>query len=44
MTVHIETPKNLSREQKEALRKFSESLGENNQEEKKGFFNKKSKK
>ena len=44
VTVRIETPKNLNREQKEALRKFGESLGENDHEEKKGFFNKKSKK
>ena len=44
VTVNIETPRNLNREQKEALRKFSESLGEGDHEEKKGFFNKKSKK
>ena len=44
VTVHIETPKHLNREQKEALRKFSESFGERDGDEKKGFFNKKSKK
>ena len=44
VTVNIETPRNLNREQKEALRKFSESLKEKNYEEKKGFFNKKPKK
>ena len=44
VTVNIETPRNLNREQKEALRKFSESLKEKNYEEKKGFFNKKTKK
>lgn len=43
VTVHIETPKNLNREQKEALKKFAESLGEKEPEERKGFF-KKSKK
>ncbi len=40
VTVHIETPRNLSREQKEALRKFSESLKENNYKERKSFFEK----
>ena len=44
VTVHIETPKNLNREQKEALKKFAETLGERDNDEKKGFFNKKSKK
>ena len=44
VTVYIETPRNLNREQKEALKKFSESLGERNYDEKKGFFGKKSKK
>ena len=38
VTVHIETPRNLSREQKEALKKFSEALGEGNYEERKNFF------
>ena len=40
VTVYIETPRNLTREQKDALRKFSETLGENNYEEEKGFFKK----
>ena len=40
VTVNIETPRNLNREQKEALRKFSESLGEKNYEEHKSFFGK----
>ncbi|MBR2894933.1 MAG: molecular chaperone DnaJ [Oscillospiraceae bacterium] len=43
VTVHIETPRNLTREQKEALKKFSESLGERNYEEKKSSFFKKKK-
>lgn len=38
VTVHIETPRNLTREQKDALRKFSETLKENNYKERKGFF------
>lgn len=41
MTVSIETPKGLNKEQKEALRKFSETLGENNYEKRKSFFGKK---
>ena len=40
VTVHIETPRNLTREQKEKLKKFSESLGEHNYEERKNFFKK----
>jgi len=40
VTVYIETPRNLNREQKAALRKFSELLGEKNYEETKGFFGK----
>ena len=40
VTVNIETPRNLNREQKEALKKFSESLGEKNYEEHKSFFGK----
>ena len=40
VTVYIETPRNLNREQKEALKKFSESLGEKNYEEHKSFFGK----
>ena len=43
VTVYIETPRNLTREQKDAMRKFSEALGESNYEERKKFF-KKSKK
>jgi|GEM_PF-695349 len=41
VTVTIETPKGLNKEQKEALRKFSDLLGENNYEKRKGFFGKK---
>lgn len=41
VTVTIETPRNLNREQKDALRKFSEALGEGNYEKHKGFFKKK---
>ena len=40
VTVTIETPRDLNREQKEALRKFSETLGENNYESQKSFFKK----
>ncbi len=40
VTVHIETPRNLNREQKEALKKFSEAIGEGNYEERKNFFRK----
>ena len=40
VTVTIETPRDLNREQKEALRKFSETLGENNYETQKSFFKK----
>ena len=40
VTVYIETPRNLTREQKEALKKFSETLKENNYEERKSFFKK----
>ena len=40
VTVYIETPRNLNREQKEALRKFSETLGESNYEQRKSFFGK----
>lgn len=40
VTVYIETPRNLNREQKEAMRKFAETLGENNYEEQKKFFKK----
>ena len=40
VTVNIETPRNLNREQKEALKKFAESVGDNNYEERKKFFKK----
>ena len=40
VTVYIETPRNLNKEQKEALKKFAESCGENNYEERKKFFKK----
>ena len=40
VTVYIETPRNLNREQKEALKKFSELLGEKNYEDSKSFFGK----
>ena len=40
VTVYIETPRNLNKEQKAALRKFSELLGEKNYEEDKSFFGK----
>ncbi len=38
VTVYIETPKNLNKEQKEALKKFAETMGESNYEEQKKFF------
>ena len=40
VTVNIETPKNLNKEQKEALKKFSDLLGEGNYEKRKSFFKK----
>jgi len=40
VTVYIETPKNLNKTQKEALKRFAETLGENNYEERKNFFRK----
>ena len=40
VTVYIETPKNLNKEQKEALNKFAETMGESNYEEQKKFFKK----
>ena len=40
VTVVIETPRSLNKEQKEALRRFSETLGEGNYEERKSFFGK----
>ena len=41
VTVTIETPRNLNKGQKEALRRFSETLGESNYEKRKSFFKKK---
>ena len=41
VTVTIETPRNLNKEQKEALRRFSETLGESNYEKRKSFFQEK---
>ena len=43
VTVYIETPRNLSREQKEALRKFAEAMGESEHDdgERKPFWKKK---
>ena len=41
VTVTIETPRNLNKEQKEALRNFSEAVGENHYEKRKSFFKKK---
>ena len=40
VTVYIETPKNLNKEQKEAMKKFAETMGESNYEEQKKFFKK----
>ncbi len=40
VTVNVEVPKNLSGEQKELLRKFAESCGENNHTKKAKFFKK----
>ena len=40
VTVYIETPKNLNKEQKEALKQFAETMGESNYEEQKKFFKK----
>ena len=41
VTVNVETPRNLTREQKDALRTFSDMLGESNYEKRKSFFKKK---
>ena len=41
VTVNVETPRNLTKEQKEALRSFSDMLGESNYEKRKSFFKKK---
>ena len=40
VTVYIETPRNLNKEQKEALKKFAEACGDSNYEERKKFFKK----
>ena len=40
VTVYIETPRNLNKEQKEALRKFAEACGDDNYAERKKFFKK----
>ena len=40
VTVFVETPRNLNHEQREALKKFGETLGEGNYGERKGFFKK----
>ena len=40
VSVYIETPRNLNKEQKEALKKFAETMGESNYEEQKKFFKK----
>ena len=40
VTVNIETPRGLNKEQKEALEKFSETLGESNYEKRRSFFKK----
>ena len=40
VTVYIETPRNLNREQKEALKKFAEACGDDNYAERKKFFKK----
>ena len=40
VTVTIETPQNLNKEQKEALKKFSDLLGESNYEKRRSFFKK----
>lgn len=40
ITVIVETPKNLSAEQKTALAKFAETLGDNNSGKRQGFFKK----
>lgn len=39
-TVNVETPRNLNSEQKEALKKFGDAMGEKTEETKKNFFEK----
>ncbi len=43
VTILVETPRNLTREQKDALIKFSQAMGEDAPEEKKSIFGKKRK-
>ncbi len=40
VTVNVEIPKNLNKNQKEMLKKFEDSLGENNYNNRKSFFDK----
>ena len=40
VTVYIETPRNLTKEQKDAMKAFADTLGEGNYEEHKKFFRK----
>ena len=40
ITVNVETPKNLSKEQKDLLKKFSDSLDDKNSGKRQGFFKK----
>ncbi len=40
VTVTVEVPKNLNKNQKELLKKFEESLGENNYNKRRSFFDK----
>ena len=40
LTVTVETPKNLTSEQKKLLQEFSKTLGESNTGKKQGFFKK----
>ncbi|MBQ5928722.1 MAG: molecular chaperone DnaJ [Oscillibacter sp.] len=40
VTVYIETPRNLNKEQKEALKKFAEACGDDNYADRKKFFKK----
>lgn len=40
MTVTIETPKNLNKEQKELLKKFADASGEESYTKRKSFFEK----
>ncbi len=44
VTVYVETPRNLTNEQRDALVRFGETLGEGNYGERKGFFKKRKKK